>query len=231
MDSSIRKDPGAGNGAVARILIVDDHPAVREGLATRISHQLDMEVCGEAADIVEALQVVESTSPDVVVIDISLKTGSGIDLIKRLKARDSSIRILACSMYPDSLYAERALRAGALGYINKENTTGRILDAIRCVHSGEVYLSEETSRRLLHRTVGRSQSSVFPRCESLSNREIEIFKLIGEGLTTNEIAARLHLSVCTVDTYRRRIRLKLHIRNAGALTHAAAQWVLVGQEK
>jgi len=209
-------------------LIVDDHPAVREGLVWRIARQPDLTVCGEAADFADALRLVETTGPDVVVIDISLKSGSGIDLVKRIKGRDSSIRMLVCSMYPDSLYAERALRTGALGYINKEKTTGHILDAIRSVRRGEIYLSDETTQRLLHRTVGHSASPGLS-VESLSDRELEIFKLIGEGRGTSEMADLLHLSVHTVETYRRRIRLKLNIRTASEVVHAATQWALVDQ--
>jgi DNA-binding NarL/FixJ family response regulator len=129
-------------------------------------------------------------------------------------------------MHPDSLYAERALRAGALGYINKENTTGHIVDAIRSVRDGEIYLSAETTRHLLHRTVGHPRSSAHS-VESLSDREIEVFKRIGAGRSTGEIAAELHLSIHTVETYRRRIRLKLGVRNATELVHAATQWALV----
>ena len=132
-------------------------------------------------------------------------------------------------MYPDSLYAERALRAGALGYINKENTTGRILDAIRTVRNGDVYLSEEATKRLLNRSVGRTDLSEHPTIESLSNRELEVFRLIGNGQTTNQIATRLHLSVYTVDTYRRRIKQKLSLQNAAELVNAAAQWVFIEQ--
>jgi DNA-binding NarL/FixJ family response regulator len=229
----VRTTPKAseeGHSAVAKVLIVDDHPSVREGLASRISRQADLVVCGEVADIAEALRFLENTRPDIVVVDISLKSGNGIDLIKRIKARDSSIRMLAFSMYPDSLYAERALRAGALGYINKENTTGRILDAIRTVRDGEIYLSEETTKHLLNRTIGRPQTSRISLVESLSNRELETFELLGEGLTTNQIAARLHLSIYTVDTYRRRIKQKLSLQNAAELINAAAQWVLVEQQ-
>jgi DNA-binding NarL/FixJ family response regulator len=164
------------------------------------------------------------------VVDISLKSGSGIDLIKRIKALDRSIRMLVFSMYPDSLYAERALRAGALGYINKENTTGRILDAIRTVRDGEIYLSDETTKRLLNRTFGHAETSRHSSVESLSNRELETFELLGQGLTTNQIAARLHLSAYTIDTYRRRIRQKLALQNAAELVNAAAQWVLVEQQ-
>jgi DNA-binding NarL/FixJ family response regulator len=227
MERIIRNDSSKASSSVAKVLIVDDHPAVREGLASRISRQPDLEVCGEAADLTEALELVEGTRPDVVVIDISLKSGSGFDLIKRIKARDQSIRMLVCSMHPDSLYAERALRAGALGYINKENTTGRILDAIRSVRNGEIYLSEESTRRLLRMTIGCPGPSGLSQVEALSNRELEIFRLLGEGMSPSEVGTRLHLSVHTIDTYRRRMRIKLQLRTAAELAYAAAQWVLV----
>ncbi len=229
MDQATRKDPNPSTNAPAKVLIVDDHPAVREGLMSRISRQRDLIVCGEAATVAEALALVENTEPDVVVIDISLSEGNGIDLIKRIRTRNSSIRMLVCSMHPDFLYAERALRAGALGYINKDNTTGRILDAIRSVRDGDVYLSDDAMRRLVHRTIGHSGGSGLS-LESLSDRELEIFKLIGDGHTTSDMATQLHLSVHTVDTYRRRIRLKLRIRNAAELTHTATEWVLVEQK-
>src|SRR6056297_4362532 len=126
-----------------RVLIVDDHPAVREGLAVRISSQPDLEVCGEAADVLEAVKLADSQRPDVAVVDIQLKTGNGLDVIKRIRLHDPSIRILVWSVYPDKLYAERALKAGALGYINKANTTGRIVEAIRRMQEGKVYLCDE----------------------------------------------------------------------------------------
>ena len=190
MDQTVRKGPRASTSAPAKILIVDDHPAVREGLMSRISRQRDLIVCGEAATVAEALWLVEITEPDVVVIDISLREGNGIDLVKRIRARDGSVRMLVCSMHPDSLYAERALRAGALGYINKDNTTGHILDAIRSVRDGEVYLSDGEMRRLVRKTIGHSDKPGLS-LESLSDRELEIFKLIGEGQSTSEIASQL----------------------------------------
>jgi DNA-binding NarL/FixJ family response regulator len=228
MDLTIPAGPGTASSAVAKVLIVDDHPAVREGMMSRISRQTDMVVCGEAASVTEALRLVESAVPDVVVIDISLKEGDGIDLIKRIRARDTSIRMLVCSMHPDSLYAVRSLRAGALGYINKDNTTGRILEAIRSVKNGNIYLSEDATRRLVFRSIGHPGNPGLD-LESLSDRELEIFKLIGEGNSTNQMASQLHLSIHTVDTYRRRIRLKLNIRNAGELIRAATEWVVLEQ--
>jgi DNA-binding NarL/FixJ family response regulator len=229
MEQTFPRNRTLGARSPARVLIVDDHPAVREGIASRISRQTDLVVCGEAADVVGAMRLVETAKPDVVVIDISLKEGNGIDLIKRIKVRDSSIRMLVCSMHPDSLYAERSLRAGALGYINKDNTTGRILEAIRSVRNGVIYLSEDSIRRLVTRTFSQRRAAGH-MVESLSDRELEIFKMIGEGQTTNDMADLLHLSSHTIDTYRRRIRIKLRIRTGAELMHTATEWVLLEQK-
>jgi len=211
----------------ARILIVDDHPAVREALAIRIGRQRDLEVCGEAADMSEALRLIADAPPDVAVIDITLKTGSGIDLIKRIKDRNDRIRILVWSMHSEALYAERALRAGALGYVNKEQATDQIIEAIRRVLEGKVYLSEAMTERMLRRTVGgvKEEATRSP-IDVLTDRELEVFRLIGEGAKTVEIAERLHLSVKTVETYRDRIRQKLDLSDGTKLTHYATLWVL-----
>ena len=211
----------------ARILVVDDHPAVREALAIRLSREPDLEVCGEAADVAEALQVFEATRPDVAVIDISLKGGDGIDLIKRLKARDDSARLLVWSMHSESLCAERALRAGALGYINKEQATDQIVVAIRRVLEGKVYLSDAMGEKLLQRSVGEGKDSVSRApIETLSDRELEVFRLIGQGVKTQEIAARMHLSAKTIETYRDRIRTKLNLSTGLELGRYALLWVL-----
>jgi DNA-binding NarL/FixJ family response regulator len=209
-----------------RVLIVDDHPAVREGLALRIAQQLDLEVCGEAADVAEAMSLVEASRPDVLVVDIQLKSGNGLDLIRRVRSRDPSIRVLVWSMYPDSLYARRALRAGALGYINKEHTTGRLIDAIRQVRDGKVYLSEETAQQVLSQAVGGIDALKASPVESLSDRELEVFRLIGEGLSVAHISRRLHLSTHTVESHRQRIKQKLNVETASDLTRAATQWML-----
>jgi DNA-binding NarL/FixJ family response regulator len=210
-----------------RVLIVDDHPAVREALALRIGRQSDLEVCGEAADMSEALHLIASTKPDVAVVDISLKTGNGIDLIKRIKDRNDNIRILVWSMHGESLYAERALRAGALGYVSKDQATDRIVDAIRRVDAGKVCLSEAMAERMLQRAVGAAPEKVtHSPIDVLADRELEVFRLIGEGLKTADIAARLHLSVKTVETYRDRIRQKLNQTDGTKLAHYATQWVL-----
>jgi len=211
----------------ARILIVDDHPAVREALASRIGRQPDLEVCGEAADTTEALRMVADTQPDMAVVDISLKTGNGIDLIKRIKDRNDSVRMLVWSMHSESLYAERALRAGALGYINKDQATDKIVDAIRRVLAGKVYLSDAMAEKMLQRAVGggRKGATRSP-LDALADRELEVFRLIGQAVKTAEIAQRLHLSVKTVETYRDRIRQKLDLSDGTALAHYATQWLL-----
>ena len=212
---------------VAKVLIVDDHPAVREGLALRISRQPDLEVCGEAADVAEALRLVSSTHPDVAVIDISLKSGDGIDLIKRIKARNASVKMLVWSMHSEALYAERALRAGAMGYINKEHATDMIIEAIRRVLDGRVYLSEHVADRLLHRAVGKGSQSVEQEpVESLSDRELEVFELIGRALDTHQIAERMCVSPKTVETYRARIKEKLRLQSGPELMQRAVQWVM-----
>jgi DNA-binding NarL/FixJ family response regulator len=209
------------------VLIVDDHPAVREALALRIGRQADMEVCGEAEDMAEALRQIANNPPDLAVVDISLKTGSGIDLIKRIKDRTNQIRILVWSMHSESLYAERALRAGALGYINKDQATERIVEAIRRVLAGKIYLSESMAERLLQRSVGGQQEegSRSP-LDVLADRELEVFRLIGKGIKTADIAERLHLSVKTIETYRDRIRHKLGLADGTTLAHFATQWAM-----
>ncbi len=211
----------------ARVLIVDDHPAVREALAMRIGRQSDLEVCGEAADLGEALRLVADTQPDVAVIDISLRTGCGIDLIKRIKDRNDTVRMLVWSTHSESLYAERALRAGALGYVNKEQATDKIVEGIRRVLEGKVYLSDAMVETMLRRTVGgeRKELTRSP-LDALANRELEVFRLIGQGVRTAAIAERLHLSVKTIETYRDRIREKLDLSDGTELAHYATKWML-----
>ncbi len=211
----------------ARVLIVDDHPAVREALTIRIAAQPDLEVCGEAADVNEALRLAAATDPDVAVIDIALQTGSGIDLIKRLKARNEQFRAIVWSMYSEDLYAERALRAGAMGYITKAQATGKIIEAIRQVLAGKVYLSPAMTAKLLKRVVGPAGGSTGRSpLDTLSDRELEVFRQIGQGAKTQEIAAQLHLSIKTVETYRDRIREKLDLKDGTELARCATQWVL-----
>jgi DNA-binding NarL/FixJ family response regulator len=210
----------------ARILIVDDHPAIREALAIRIAREADLEVCGEATDLADALLMAASTHPHVAIIDIALKSASGIDLIKRLKSRHENLLMIVWSMHSEDLYAERALRAGARGYINKEQATGKIIEAIRQVLGGKVYLSPALAEKLLQQHVGcAGQDSSRSPIDTLSDRELEVFRLIGQGVRTAGIAERLHLSERTVGTYRDRIRGKLDLNDRDSLVHYATQWV------
>lgn len=196
------------------------------GLAARISIEPDLEVCGEADDIPSALQLIERTQPDVAVVDVSLKDGSGIDLIKRLNSHNQTTRVLVWSVYAENQYADRALHAGAMGYITKEAATDTIIDALRCVLDDRVYASPELTQRMLNRNVLKQPTPGTLPIEELSDRELDVFRLIGEGQTTRDIASHLKLSPNTVETYRSRIRQKLNIKNAAALARDAAQWVL-----
>jgi DNA-binding NarL/FixJ family response regulator len=214
---------------MARILVVDDHPVVREGLAMRISGQPDMELCGEAADVADALRIVAEKKPDVAVIDIALKSGNGIDLIKRIRAHDDSVRTLVWSMYDESFYAERALRAGAMGYLNKGDATDKIIEAIRRVLEGKIFLSDPLADQILNRSLGRVGSTTEGSpIASLSDRELEVFRLIGQGLETQQVAEKMRVSPKTVETYRARIKEKLQLNSASALVRRAVQWVIEG---
>jgi DNA-binding NarL/FixJ family response regulator len=212
---------------LTRILIVDDHPVVREGLAMLIARQPDLEVCGEAADVPEAVRQAAATNPDVAVIDIGLQTGNGLDLIRRLKARNDRLCILVWSMFGERLYAERSIHAGALGYITKEQATDQIIDAIRRVREGKVYVSAAVADRMLKRAVGSPAGRY--SIDRLSNRELEVFRLVGSGLDTKEVAEAMNVSVKTVETYQARIKEKLDLKSGRELIQRAAQWLSAGK--
>lgn len=208
------------------ILIVDDHPIVREGLAALLSNYPEFHVCGEAGDIATALTFVNAGSPDIAIVDISLKDENGLDLIRRIKARNEHVRILVASMYDESLYAERALAAGAMGYVNKQIAGRNIVSAIRQILEGRVYLSEQMTARLLTHVAGHPISDRARADSLLTIRELEVFRLIGNGLPTAGIAERLHVSIKTVETHRQKIKLKLGLSNTSELSREAAHWVL-----
>jgi DNA-binding NarL/FixJ family response regulator len=210
---------------MVKVLIVDDHPVVREGLAMHLATQPDFEVCGEAEDLPGALALLASARPDVAIIDISLKNSNGIELIRRIKDRHDSVRLLVWSMYPENLYAERALRAGAQGYLNKGRPTHQVLDAIRAILRGRVYVSGELADQLLHRVIGQKTEERSP-VDRLSDRELEAFQLTGEGMTTEAIAGKMHVSLKTVETFRARIKEKLGIGNLTELIQRATEWVV-----
>ena len=211
----------SGTGRVG-IAIVDDHPLVREGLAARISAQPDMEVCGEADDIESAMELIVSRRPALVIVDIALRDGHGIDLIKRIVAAGINTRMLVVSAYDESLFAERALRAGALGYINKQELQGKVVEALRTVLRGERYLSSTMAQRLIAQAIGSKAAQ--GGTEALTDRELQIFQLVGRGKSTREIANELNVSVHTIDSHREHIRSKLDLRNGTELIQRAVQW-------
>jgi len=220
------RQPATAHAKATRILIVDDHPIVRQGLRMTIEAESDLTICGEAEGMSQAMQLFLETAPDVVIVDISLENGSGIELVKELMSHNEDVRILVCSMHEESLFAVRALHAGAKGYINKEQATDKLVEAIRRVAAGRVYLSEQMTDRMLTRQVGAGDEPPQSAIESLSDRELEVFEQIGHGVTTRQIAEKLHLSPKTVETYRENIKHKLNLANATELTQHAVQWVL-----
>jgi DNA-binding NarL/FixJ family response regulator len=211
---------------MARVLIVDDHPLFRRALRAIIEQEPGLQVCGEAADAGEALRQVSAHEPDLVIVDVSLKKGHGIELVRQIRARDKRVKMLMCSMHDDELFAERALHAGALGYVNKAEAPETILGGIRAVLLGGVYLSGAVSRRLLTRCDRAGGAAAGRPADCLSDRELAVFELIGHGLTTRAIAEQLYLSVKTVETYREHIKAKLGLKNGAELARHAAQWVL-----
>jgi DNA-binding NarL/FixJ family response regulator len=208
-----------------RVLLVDDHPLVRRGVADVIAHEGDLEICGEAADVAEAMREVERTQPDLVLVDLALKSGHGLELIEKLKARNPKVKTLVSSMHDETLFAERVLQAGAMGYITKQEPPEMLVRAVRQVLRGEVYLSPRMTSRLLHRVAGGSPLREDP-IQGLSNREIEVYEMIGQGLTVQQIAVRLHLSPKTVETHREKIKQKLSLKSSAELGRRAIQWVL-----
>lgn len=206
----------------ARILVVDDHPLVRAGLRALIGDEPDLVVCCEAAGVSEALALVDDRRPDVAIVDLSLAEGSGLDLVRRLHARHPDTRLLVCSMHDESLFAARSLKAGAHGYVSKHEATERVVEAVHRVLAGGRYLSAAMTQRLADGDAGRVQTSV----DDLSNRELEVFALIGRGVSTAQIAQQLHLSVKTVETHRENIKRKLNLANGSELLRYAAQWTL-----
>jgi DNA-binding NarL/FixJ family response regulator len=211
--------------AKTKVIIVEDHPLFREQLAMLVNKEEDMTVCGQADNIREALDIILATRPDAAILDITLKGSSGLELIKNLKAQSISLPVLVLSMHDESLYAERVIRAGAKGYITKDEASDKVMSAIRKVVGGEIYLSEQMTSRLLKNLTGGKVSDTGPAVNRLTDRELEVFQLIGKGKTAREIAQTLNLGMTTIDTYKARIKEKLNIRNATELIHEASDWV------
>ena len=209
---------------MTKILIVDDHPLVRTGFAQLIGDCPDLEVCGEAGEMNEALRQIEATRPDLAIIDLSLAGGSGLDLIERIKSRYKDVLMLVASMHDEILYAERVLTAGARGYINKQEAQDSIVKAIRHVLGGRVYLSQRMTDRLLSGMVDANHER--RDIDSLSNRELQVFEMIGQGVATSQMAEQLNLSIKTIETHQAHIKKKLGLGSAHELNQRAIRWVM-----
>lgn len=209
-----------------RIFLVDDHPITREGLARLIDHECDLEVCGQAGTAAKAVAEIESLRPDLVIVDVSLTSGpSGLELIKDLASRNGRLRMLALSTHDEALYAERALRAGAKGYVMKQEPTEKVMQAIHQILEGRIYLSEAMNDRMLRKLSHPGSVPTASEIENLSDRELEVFRLLGQGRGTRQIAKELHLSISTVETHRSHIKEKLHLASASELVRRAVEWV------
>jgi DNA-binding NarL/FixJ family response regulator len=208
----------------SRILVVDDHPIVRQGLALLINQEPDLLVCGEAEEAMGAMHVLASSKPDVLIVDISLNGPDGLDLLKNIRNVYPTLPVLILSMHDESIYAERALRAGANGYIMKQEATEKVLVALRRILDGEIYVSDRIANKMLKHYITGSGTLRNSSIADLSDRELEVFRLIGEGHGTRQIAEELHLSVKTVESYQAHIKEKLSLRSARELMQHAIQW-------
>jgi DNA-binding NarL/FixJ family response regulator len=213
---------------VGKILIADDHPLVREGMATWLSQYPNLEICGEAESEDEAFALAKLLKPNLIIVDISLKSGNGIDLVKRIHTIDPAMKMLVVSAFQESIYAERALRAGAMGYVNKQAPNTELINAVAAIMSGNRFVSEAITKRLIDRAL-HDETKIKNPIDQLTDRELEIFRLIGEGVSSGSVADRLFLSTHTVDTYREKLKRKLNAKNAADLNRQAMIWVLENQ--
>jgi DNA-binding NarL/FixJ family response regulator len=219
---------GGADGPVVkkvRILLVDDHPIMREGLTRVIEEAADLTVCAQAESIERALELIGTSQPDLVIVDIALGGQNGLELIKDVKVRYPKLPVLVHSMHEEQVYAQRSLRAGARGYLMKQEPAPKLLQAIRRVLAGEIYVSETTTRQMLQRLADASSTKSVSPMERLSDRELEVFELLGQGRKTREIAHDLHLSIKTVQTYCEHLKEKLLLRDGTSLVRFAVQWV------
>jgi DNA-binding NarL/FixJ family response regulator len=206
-----------------RILLVDDHPITRQGMKALLEQQPDLEVCGEADSAPVAVELFGKLAPDLAIVDVALKTSNGIELTKNLKAMSPNFPVLVVSMHEESLYAERAIRAGAMGYVMKQEAGEKIITAVRRLLQGEIYLNEKVKERMLQRFVNKRGDTQFS-IDSLSDREMEVFQLIGNGYSTRQIAQKLNLSTKTIDSYREHLKIKLNLASGTDLVRYAIQW-------
>jgi DNA-binding NarL/FixJ family response regulator len=221
---SVTFKPQAQAATKKRILVVDDHPIVRQGLSLMVNREPDLVVCGEAEDATAAMLVLASAKPDVLIVDISLNGPDGLDLLKNVRITHPTLPVLVLSMHDESIYAERALRAGANGYIMKQEATERVLIALRRILGGEIYVSDRVANKMLTHYITGAGTLRNSSIADLSDRELEVFRLIGEGHGTRQIAEELHISIKTVESYQAHIKEKLSLRSARELMQHAIQW-------
>jgi DNA-binding NarL/FixJ family response regulator len=207
-----------------KVFVVDDHPIVRQGLSLLINQEADLFVCGEAEEMHSALSAIQSSNPDILIVDISLNGPDGLELLKNVRITSPRLPVLILSMHDESIYAERALRAGANGYIMKQEATEKVLVAVRRILSGEIYVSDRIANSMLQHYVRGFNPSERSSVSELTDRELEVFRLIGEGHGTRQIAETLHLSIKTVESYQAHIKEKLCLRSARELVQHAVQW-------
>lgn len=213
-----------------KVLVVDDHELMRMALVQLIGQEQDLVVCGETEDAPGALKAIEELKPDIAIVDISLKQSHGIELIKDIKVRWPDFRVLVLTMHDESFYAERVLRAGAMGYVTKAEVSSKVIEGIRKVLDGEVYISDAMASKVLTKLVGQKGGQTSFPIDTLSDREFEVFEMIGQGLQSKEIAQRLHLSKKTIDAHREHIKKKLSLESATDVLMYAIQWAQFERE-
>jgi DNA-binding NarL/FixJ family response regulator len=207
-----------------KVFLVDDHPVVRDGLTTLINHENDLIVCGEAGEARQALKSIAELKPDVIIVDITLGDEDGIELTKDIKVRHPELPVIVLSMHDESIYAERVLCAGARAYLMKDAVSDKVITAIRTVLGGEIYVSDIMTRKLLRKLAGSNVNTIKASTDNLTDRELEVFRWIGQGHKSSRIAKSMHLSVKTVETYCARIKEKLNLANATELLQYAIKW-------
>ncbi|MFY9903662.1 MAG: response regulator transcription factor [Terriglobales bacterium] len=212
------------NSRKKMVFVVDDHPIVRQGLALLINQEADLAVCGEAEEMQAALPAIQAVRPDILIVDISLNGPDGLELLKNVRITSPRLPVLILSMHDEAIYAERALRAGANGYIMKQEATERVLVALRRILSGEIYVSDRIANSMLQHYVRGVNPAEHSSITELTDRELEVFRLIGDGLGTRQIAEALHLSVKTVESYQAHIKEKLSLRSGRELVQHAVEW-------
>ena len=221
---SSEKSPSTSAPAKIRVLLVDDHPITRQGLKALINQQLNLEVCAEADNAAQAVELLTKCQPDLAILDVSLKATNGIELTKNHKAHSPNLPILIVSMYDEALFAERALRAGAMGYVMKQEAGEKVVQALQHLLRGEIFLSSRMKEKMLHRFVNHKREGMVFSIDTLSDREMEVFQLIGNGYSTRQIAQKLGLSSKTIDSYREHLKQKLSLESGSDLVRHAIQW-------